>query len=164
MREKSLDSPNGKFACKIKKITELNKSAFGTRSMFTDRNGKLIYYKKGTYLHELGDSFKTGTKMISSGIGEFYLVQWSETGDSVYFLQYSIKNGSALYINVVIEFLNKRLFLIEDSCFKAIGLNFDLMRPFNLEIVEKKLAANKILPNKLDSDELSPLQYYSGFW
>ena len=50
---KVLVSPNKRYMCNIGKLEELNKGAFGAKFDFSDYQGKVLYYMKGTYLHEL---------------------------------------------------------------------------------------------------------------
>ncbi|MBI3235036.1 MAG: hypothetical protein HYZ42_13545 [Bacteroidetes bacterium] len=131
-------SSNGLSACHIGEFEELNKAAFGTKFYFTDIYNRLIYYRKGAYLHELNDSGQVGV--------EPELLKWSKDGDSVYFLEYSFSTKSLFYWSTIIVFSERKIYRIDENVNKFSLVNQWVIKNnlFKTEEVLEKLSDNNI--------------------
>jgi hypothetical protein len=136
-------SPLGKFYYKIKPFIALNKSAFGCRiSFFQKDTNELIYYRSEAYAHELHDKeeieishheMQIGQTKKNEKDGSIMVVKWSKDGNMAYFLEYCETNNGNTYESV---FLN----LSERYCYRIdeVSNNFKIVNELNLQDREFK--------------------------
>ncbi|HQX72917.1 MAG: hypothetical protein IPN39_00145 [Chitinophagaceae bacterium] len=144
--KKLIVSPSKRYVCNTGKFLEINKAAFGAKFYFTDYKGNILYCVKNAYLHELIVSNTSNPHEITTDDSEFKLLQWSNDGNSVYFLEYSILASTMLYKSVFIDFDNQHVYVINENEYgmklinelSVIGFSFD-MHTIVAELTKHKL-------------------------
>ncbi len=144
-----LVSPNKRYICNIGKLEELNKGAFGAKFNFSDYQEGVLYYIKGTYLHEL--ILEDNNNIDTQGNQDYKLLIWLADGNSVYFLEYSIVYSLMQYKSVFVDFHDELVYVINENEDKMAIVNKLLFnkRSFDMNDIKSVLANHNIKPFKL---------------
>lgn len=163
-------SPNKQFFYKVKKVVELNKSAFGCKVSFYDYNDYLIYYRSNVFAYEIHDKYvikaaSQTLKLDRSSIAQFHgidVVKWSIQGNVVYILEFLNKDETQIFDSVFIN-------LKEQYCYRIneIENKFSLIdslnladRTFDENIVLQKLGKNNFRKEELIKDDPHPTSFF----
>jgi hypothetical protein len=150
-KDKLLISPNKLVICQIGKIVEINKAAFGAKYFFLDIHDKVLYKKKNTYLHELKIRKEGDSQIEEQNNLKFKLLQWSNDGNSVYFLEYSFENRNLFYWSTIIDFKEKKIYRINENenHLRIVNELSISEAPFNISDVKSKLVNEQIFADFL---------------